>query len=165
MPQKRSAEAQLGLPEYTGHTLAEKVAFALLVLFVVGALLGVFGDGPLSGSVASSASGEVSVEYQRFCRRQSPQSLDITLPTQRDATSVELTIDRDYLRHVQITEIFPQPLQSSHQQTGKLRFATDGSGRPMTVRMHLEPEHAGFLEARFDVGSGEQVRFRQLVYP
>lgn len=168
MPQKRSAEAQLGLPEYRGHTVAEKIAFALLVLFVVGALLGLFGDGWLSETAASSADGQLRVEYQRFSRRHAPQSLDITIPTRPAANSVELSVNADYLRAIQITEIFPQPTESTHQQTGKLRFATDGSGETMTVRIHLEPQHTGMLEGHLTAGvpgKATEVRFKQLVYP
>lgn len=167
-PKRSSAEAQLGLPEYRGHSLVEKVAFAMLVLFVVGAPLGLFGDGPLSQASVSSADGTMRVEYQRFCRRQAPQTLDINFPTQPGADSIELTVDGDYLRRVQITEIFPQPVESTHQQLGKFRFVTDGSGQDMTVRLHLVPEHAGVLDARFAVGPrGKQaeVRFQQIVYP
>lgn len=169
MPQKRSsAEAQLGLPEYRGHSLAEKVAFALLVLFIVAAMLGAFGDGVLSETSVSSADGRLRVEYQRFARREAQQILDITFPTQPGANSVELDLSGDYLRRVQITEIFPQPMESAHQQTGKLRFATDGSGETMTVRMHLEPEHAGVLDVRLSAatpGKAAEVQFKQLVYP
>lgn len=166
MRQKHSAEAQLGLPEYRGHSLVEKVAFALLVLFVLSALAGLFGDGPLSQAVLDD--GKLRVEYQRFCRRHAPQSLEITFPTQPGADSVELSLNGDYLRRVQITEIFPQPLESSHQQTGKLRFATDGSGRAMTVRVHLQAQHAGVLEAHLTAalpGKPAEVHFKQIVYP
>lgn len=169
MRDQRSAEARLGLPEYRGHTLAEKIAFALLVLFVIGAMLGLFGDGPLSRTVASSADGQVRVEYQRFHRRAAPESLDITFPVPSGTDAIELAINGDYLRRVQITEIFPEPEQSRHDEHGgKLRFATEGSGRPMTVRVHLKPQHAGLLEARLAVGppgKSETVHFKQLVYP
>lgn len=169
MPAKRSAESQLGLPEYRGHSLIERIAFALLVLFVIAALLGLFGDGPLSESVASSADGQVRVEYQRFGRRVTPQSLEITVPVPRGTTAVELAINDDYLRAVQITEIFPEPMDVNHQRpAGKLRFSTDDSGQSMTVRLHLRPQHAGLLDARLTVGPPGKpaaVHFKQLVYP
>jgi hypothetical protein len=167
-PKRSSAEAQLGLPEYRGHSLAEKVAFALLVLFIVGAMLGLFGDGVLSQASVSSADGEVRVEYQRFSRRHAPEPVEITFPTQPGADTIELTINAEYLRRVQIEEIFPQPIESTHQQTGKLRFRTDGQGQDMTVRLHLQAEHAGWFEARLTAGppgKQAQVRFNQLVYP
>ncbi|HEY0681910.1 MAG TPA: hypothetical protein VGD45_06250 [Steroidobacter sp.] len=162
--QGSSAEAQLGLPEYRGHTTAEKIFLALLVLFILGALAGLFGDGPLSQSSIASADGQVRMEYQRFSRRLAPQSLEITLPTHASAGHVELHLNAEYLRRVQITEIFPQPLESTHHRTGLLRFATDGSGEPMTVRVHLEAEHAGLQEAQLSVGR-QVVRFKQIVYP
>ena len=167
-PKRSSAEAELGLPEYRGHSLAEKVAFALLVLFIVGAMLGLFGDGVLSQASVSSADGEVRVEYQRFSRRHATQTLDITFPTQPGADTIELNFNGDYLRRVQIDGIFPQPLESTHQQTGRLRFRTDGQGQDMMVRVHLQPEHAGWFEVRLTAGPpGKQarVRFTQLVYP
>lgn len=162
--QGSSAEAQLGLPEYRGHTTVEKIAFALLVLFVLAALAGLFGDGPLSQATATSNDGQMRAEYQRFCRRAAQQSLDITLPTQAGVDEVELRVSAEYLRRVQITEIFPQPLQSAHHQSGILRFATDGSGEPMHVRVHLEAQHAGSQAARLSAGR-QVVHIKQLVYP
>ena len=162
--QGSSAEAQLGLPEYQGHSTAEKIAFAMLVLFVLAALVGLFGDGPLSQTSAASNDGQMRVEYQRFCRRHAQQLLDITLPTPAGATSVELRVDAEYLRSVQITEIFPQPLQSTHHQAGILRFATDGSGEPLNVRVHLEAQQAGSQQARLSAGT-QAVQFKQIVYP
>jgi hypothetical protein len=163
-----SAESQLGLPEYRGHSRAEKIAFALLVLFILAAMAGLFGDGPLSTARVSSADGAITVEYQRFCRRQAPQRIDITLPTQRDAKQTQLTINGEYLRRVQITEIFPQPLASSRHEVGQLQFSTDGSGRPMTVRLHLQPQLAGSQQAIVTAGTSanaSQARFEQFVYP
>lgn len=169
MSQERSsAEARLRLPEYRGHSPAEKIAFAMLVLFIVAALLGLFGDGPLSETTVSSADGRMHVQYQRFCRRDAPQSLNITLATRSDVDSIELSIGHDYLRSVQITEIFPEPAASMHQQAGRLRFITDGSGRAMTVRLHLKPQRAGVLQARFAAGPpGHQatVQLKQFAYP
>ncbi|MBM0106986.1 hypothetical protein JM946_19795 [Steroidobacter sp. S1-65] len=159
-----SAEAQLGLPEYRGHTTAEKFAFALLVVFILAAIAGVFGDGPLSQSTAASGDGQMRVEYQRFCRRHAQQLLDITVPTQAGANSVELRVNAEYLRRVQITEIFPQPLQSTVHQTGLLRFATDGSGGTLQIRMHLEAQHAGSQQARLSAGT-QTVDFKQFAYP
>jgi len=169
MPQPRSSpEARLGLPEYRAHSPAEKIAFVALVLFIVAALLGVFGDGPLSDTEISSRDGRLQVHYQRFCRRLAPQSLDITLATTRGADSIDLNIDGDYLRSVQITEVFPQPVTTTLQQAGRLRFTTDGSGQSMIVRLHLKPQRAGLLEARFSAGPPGRpftVQLKQFAYP
>ncbi|HEY0939587.1 MAG TPA: hypothetical protein VGE08_05785 [Steroidobacter sp.] len=169
MPAKRSAEAQLGLPEYRGHSRIERLAFGLLVLFIAGALLGLFGDGPLSHTTATSADGQVRIDYQRFCRRVTPQLLDITFPVPAGADSIELAINDEYLHGVQITETFPQPVESSQgQSAGKLRFRTEGNSKSMSVRVHLRALEAGLLDARLQVGPPgrpKEVSFRQIVYP
>jgi hypothetical protein len=169
MPANRSAEAQLGLPEYRGHSRIERCAFALLVLFVIAALLGLFGDGPLSATSASSADGQVRIDYQRFHRRITPQVLDITFPVPAGTDSVELIFNGEYLRAVQITETFPQPLESSFGQSGgKLRFSTAGASQEVSVRVYLRAQRAGWLDGRLTIsrsGRSSEVRFGQLVYP
>lgn len=161
----KSAETRLGLPEYRGHGIAERIAFAGLILFVAAAIAGAFGGGPISDAVTASADGALRVEYQRFARRDALQVLDITVPTQPGAKEVELTLDSDYLRRVQITEIFPEPLEATAQQSGRIRFATDGSGQPMKVRVHLRPHDFGSMTVSASVARHGEARFKQLVYP
>ena len=166
--QGNSAESRLGLPEYRGHSLAEKIAFSILVMFVIAALAGAFGDGPLSEASVTSEDAQLRVEYQRFSRRHAQQFLDITFPTQPGAKQAQLSINSDYLQKVQITDVFPRPLESSHHERGQLSFATDGSGKPMSVRVHLESQQAGTQEARFTAGTPDkpvEAHFKQIVYP
>jgi hypothetical protein len=161
-----SPESKLGLPEYHGHSVAEKTAFAALIVFVGASAAGAFGGGPASETVTDSASGKLQVEYQRFLRRDASEVMVITAPTPRGARSVELTFNAEYLRRVQITEVFPEPVESTSQGNGKLRFNTDGTGEPIEVRLHYQARLPGFMTAHLAVASaGEQVRIKQLVYP
>lgn len=166
MPREgKSAESRLGLPEYRGHGLAEKTAFTCLLLFVAAAIAGAFGDGPVSDAVTASEDGALRIEYQRFARRESRQVLEITVPTRAGAKEVELTLASEYLRRVQVTEIFPAPLESSAQESGRLRFATDGSGQPMIVRVHLRAQEFGSMAGSAAVATHGAAHFKQLVYP
>lgn len=166
MPQEgNSAEARLGLPEYRGHGLAEKTAFTCLILFVAAAIAGAFGDGPVSNAVSASKDGALQIKYQRFTRRDARQELEITVPTQAGAQQVELTLDNEYLRRVEITQIFPAPLESSAQASGRLRFATDGSGAPLIVSVHLRAQEFGSMAGSAAVATHGEARFKQLVYP
>jgi hypothetical protein len=161
----KSAESHLGLPEYRGHSFAEKAAFGCLILFVAAAIAGAFGDGPVSNAVTTSEDGALRVEYQRFARREARQALDISVPTQPGANEVELRLGGEYLQRVRITEIFPHPLQSSGQESGRLRFATDGSGQPVTVRIHLQAQQFGSMTGSAAVATHGEARFKQFVYP
>lgn len=158
-----SAESHLRLPEYRGHGYVEKLARTLLILFILAAMAGVFGDGPLGNGAVTSQDGQLRVEYQRFCRRDAHQMVEVTLPTQRDAKQVEFTLSSEYLQRVQVTEIFPPPLESTRPNS--LRFATDGSGKPMTVRLHMKPQFSGWQQAHIAAARHGSVHFKQFVYP
>jgi hypothetical protein len=160
-----SAESRLGLPPFRPHGIWERTAFALLILFVGAAAVGAFGDGPASDAVADSSDGKLRVEYQRFCRRTAPQVIDITLPTEPGSKQIEVTLNRDYLQRTQIVEVRPQPMEVTTQGNGRMRFATDGSGEPMTVHLHIEAQDAGFQQAVISVPRHGEIRFKQLVYP
>src|SRR5688500_11093744 len=161
MPQEgNSAESRLGLPEYRRHGLAEKTAFTCLILFVAAAVAGAFGDGPVSDAVSARKDGALQIEYQRFTRRYAPQELEITVPTQPAPRQVELTLDDEYLRRVEITEIFPAPLESSAQASGRLRFATDGSGAPLIVSVHMRAQEFGFMTGSAAVATHGEARFQ-----
>lgn len=166
MPQEgNSAESRLGLPEYRGHGLVEITAFTCLILFVAAAIAGAFGDGPISHAVTGSKDGALQIEYQRFARREARQELEITVPTRSGAEQVELTLDSEYLRRVEITDIFPAPLESSAQASGRLRFATDGSGQPLIVSVHLRAQEFGSMVGSAAVATHGEARFKQFVYP
>lgn len=166
--ERNSAESRLGLPEYRGHTLAERSAFAVLILFVGAAAVGAFGGGPASEATAESDNGKLQIQYERFLRRDAPEVMDLIVPTAAGERNVEVTFDAEYLRRLQITEVFPQPAQSSWERNGKLRFDTDGSGEPIQVRLHYQARLPGVMTTQVVVASaGEpaQARIKQLVYP
>lgn len=166
MPQEgQSAESRLGLPEYRSHGIAGKIAFTGLILFVAAAIAGAFGDGPVSDAVTASKDGALQVEYQRFARRDAQQVLQITVPTRPGAKAVELTLNSEYLRRIEITEIFPEPIEATAQESGRLRFATDGSGRPMTVRVLARAQEFGSLTGSVAVAPHGEARFKQFIYP
>jgi len=162
----QSAEDRLGLPEYRGHSIAEKTAFAALILFVAAAAAGAFGGGPVSDTVAGSQSGKLQIQYHRFLRRDAAEVLEITVPTVAGTSDVELTFNTEYLRRVQITNVFPEPVEVISHDNGKLRLRTDASGQPVAVRLHYQARLPGFMTAQISVvGQPEQARFKQLVYP
>lgn len=161
-----NAEAKLGLPEYRGHSSGEMTAFAALILFVAAAAAGAFGGGPVSDTMTASKSGKLQIQYHRFLRRDAAEVLQISVPTIAGAREVELSFNTDYLRRVQITDVFPEPLEVISHQDGRLRFRTDASGQPVAVRLHYQARLPGFMTAQIAVaGQPEQARFKQLVYP
>jgi hypothetical protein len=141
----------------------QRVGWWCLAAFVVAALLGVFGSGPLSHSVAE-ASG-LSVEYERFLRADARSLLTIELPPS-DTAAAELSISREYIDAVDITQMLPEP-SLSELRDGDAVFwfeRRDAARAPMTVRIEFKPLTMGRPAATLRSG-GATVTFTQLTYP
>ena len=141
------------------------VGWALMAGLLVAALLGVFGQGPLSGTSAGDET--IRVEYERFLRKHAPQEWRIHLGRGTSPEGgVRLWIQRDFFEAVQLKAIRPEPKEVEIGGDGQtLLFLTgqlDGGG---LVRVVFEPEQTGTLASALKVGDGPAVRISQFVYP
>jgi hypothetical protein len=147
----------------------QRVAWAVMALILLAGLLGVFGSGPLSQATASMP-GVLAVEYQRFARYDTPDTLSIRLePAATGGPAVRVGLDRAYLDHSKIDSMVPPPARV-HGAGDRLvyEFPIAEPGRPLTITLALEPQQIGIVHGRVTLerdGGVETVSFRQLVYP
>jgi hypothetical protein len=142
----------------------QRVGWYGLATFVLAALLGVFGKGPLSHA-AAGASG-LSVEYERFVRAGAPSRLTIEIPPAPGGTLPQLSISRDYVDAMTITHILPSPA-ASELRAGDALFSFergDTARSPFTVEIEVEPRGMGRPTATVRSGDAA-VTFSQLAYP
>jgi hypothetical protein len=143
-----------------------RVGWVVLALAVVAALLGLFGGGPLSDRSVADPDAALLVEYQRFVRYGSLETVRVHVAA--DATprkELRLWLGQDYLDRVLVKQVSPHP---DRVEAGAGRqvfvFHVADVGRPATVTFHLEPEKAGRLQGRVGLDGGPQVEFGQFAY-
>jgi hypothetical protein len=141
----------------------QRVGWSCLAAFVAAALLGLFGSGPFSHAVAT-ASG-LSVEYERFVRADARSLLTIALPPS-ETTTATLSISRNYIDAVDITQMLPEPSTSELREAEAI-FSferRDADRTPVIVQIELKPRAMGRPTATLRSGVAT-VTFTQLTYP
>ncbi|HXW04799.1 MAG TPA: hypothetical protein VD833_06185 [Vicinamibacterales bacterium] len=138
----------------------QRVGWWALCLFVVAALAGVFGEGPISRTRAEGTG--LSAEYDRFIRTGRPTRL--TASWSPAGGEASLRLDRAYFDRVRLEQVTPAPLQVEIGASDvRLRFAAGGA-RPFTVVVEIEPLGAARLATELRTESGHVTRIVQLAY-
>lgn len=145
---------------------ASRVGWLVMSAVVVAAMLGVWGEGPLSEARASSGNGALSVQYERFVRDLGETDLRVRVaPGHTEQGAVRVGIDQDYLAANQVQAVTPEPA-SSALRGGRLVYefpATDRAG--LLLRLDLRPSGGiGASDATVTVNGAEPVRFTQFRY-
>lgn len=133
----------------------QRAGWAVLSLFVLAALAGAFGHGPLSSAEATA--GTVQVRYERFVRWETPTTLEVTA-----GAPGSFVLGAAYLARVRVEEIHPEP-KAQQPVPGGVRYTFDGA--PAVVRFTVEPQRMGRLHGRLVAPGGATTTLRQFVYP
>ena len=138
----------------------QRIGMALLVLFVVAALLGFTGvGGPLSRGEAGEPGGAVHVEYERFVRRGGLSTLKLRLRTAPG--DVRFWVSAPYFEHVRINSVAPTPELVAVETDRHVYLIRSGSP-DVIITLKVEHESAGTLDAEVGLVGGPSVRFSQL---
>ena len=162
-------ESDLDLQENVGIERrgwrVQRAAWLAMLVVVLAALGGLFGNGPLSWSTRTSTDGDLRVTYDRFARLGGNAELGIDLGTSSDESSnVAIEIERSYLEAVVVQSVTPQP--DSVESAGEfLRYVFRAdSGSPLRVVFEVEPDSAWSASGRVRAG-GDDVELDMFVYP
>lgn len=137
----------------------QRIGIAVLLLFVLAALLGLTGmGGPLSHGEAGDANGPLHVEYERFVRRGS--SSKVTLHFRGSTGAIRFWVSAPYLEHVQIDAVAPAPELES-VETHRHIYVIRAGSPAVTVTLNVMHEGMGSLEAEVGLVDGPSVRFTQ----
>ncbi|MBF8701564.1 hypothetical protein [Pseudomonas putida] len=142
----------------------ERVGWYALVLVVLLALAGVFGNGPLSDAQVTSEDGRLHVEYQRLSRTGTTDNLRITVRGTA-GEPVMLLLGGTLLREASIETLQPEPQVSrSHGRSLLLQLGTSKEGIA-TLYLTLRSEHVGTLDGVVSAGPDSTVHFSTFLYP
>ncbi len=138
-----------------------------MLLVVLAAAAGLFGNGVFSRTTKSTPDGQVEIAFQRFARSGGRTTLQVTVSPELSGNGeVAVRVSRDYLSRFEVRRVTPEP--DSAESSGDsiaFMFKVRNSTSPLKVEFNLEAEAAGRSRGRVVVGEAPPLRFSQFVYP
>ena len=143
----------------------QQIGWVVFAVILVAALLGAFGNGPLSASTSHSADDTLTVAWERIVRRQGLSELTLTVAPEA-VVAGEVTVWLDPATASQVERVSPEP---SEVETGADRmrwtFAADPADGPVTIVFDLTPTDLGPNTVRLGIEAGAELEIRQIVLP
>lgn len=140
----------------------QHIGWAGIAILVLAGAVGLFGSGPLS-STTHSADG-LTVELNRFIRRETPFTIKVTATLPPESTQARLSLPRHFFDDVRVSSLMPEPVEVvTTDQTTTFVFAVD-TPRTLTIHLHCEARRSGLLHGEITAGDA-RLRFTQFVWP
>jgi hypothetical protein len=146
----------------------QRVGWAMLGLFLLAGLLGVFGGiGPIGQGTIRSADGMLEVRHARFTRYVAPTELVVRVDRSlvRGGT-VELAMARRYLDQWEMYGVTPEP-EGVRAEGDELvyAFAVGPGTDAVEIGFHGRPHAVGLLEGTARAGEARAIQFSTWVHP
>lgn len=156
-------EIDENLKQERAEWILQRIAWTLCTVLMAGIFFGLLGRGPLSEAQLRSEDGAIRVEYDRFLRNHSPDSMKITIETPSD--TVRLSLGSEFTENVQIESILPPPREAIGGE-GMITyiFNTQPKAR-MQATIYFTPQKTGRMEGWVAADAKPRLVFSQFVYP
>jgi hypothetical protein len=135
----------------------QRIGWGLMFAFLLAAVLGLFGEGPLSKRKVTI--GHITVEYERFGRYEHGMIMRVE---SRHENINTIVITDDYLRVFRISNIVPRP-QRQAGSGGDVEFYFEGPGNT-EVTFYTEPVERRSVNAPVKVNNNS-FSIKQTIYP
>lgn len=148
--------------------IVQRVGWVVMLLIAAAALLGIFGgSGVLNQTALGDAASPLIFHYHRFGRVLKTTSLELEvseLPP--DTNAVRVWISDDYLAHLEIKTITPEPEQVIAGED-RMIFVFAVAPNIATTRFTfvIEPHHIGSISGIIGQEDGLSYAFDQFIYP
>lgn len=145
----------------------QRIGWVLMLLFILAALAGAFGRGPLSRRTDQSPDNSLAIDFDRFGRLHA--QTDIKLVASEESAregALRIWLDRDYMTKFETKEINPQPERidlSPDRMT--LVYRVPKSPGSLKVNLILEPNEMGSVRGAAGVEGKQSLFFSQFIYP
>ena len=136
----------------------QRFGWIFMLVFVVLAALGLFGNGILSKKNVQS--GTQQLEYPQYSRFES--RLELKFDLNGSAPQSIISLPGKYLEKFRVESILPEPKQSMVAEN-RVNYIFEGNG-PMKIIFYLVPQSIGRLDADVLVND-QRFNFNHFIYP
>lgn len=145
----------------------ERAGRALVILVMLVALGGLFGNGPLSWTTVTTPDGALRVSYERFGRRGGPQELTLRATARAGRSgSWQVEVSRDYLASLQVSAITPEPdAVETVEGAVRYRFAQAAPGADLEVVLAVTPRLVWSQRGEVRLAGGQPATVTQFFFP
>lgn len=155
---KHSIEIDEAINLHKKGWIIQRIGWSFFALVVISAILGLFGNGPLS--YKSQESNGNLLEYEKFGRFQSEMELKLTVRPQ-NGTGV-VSVPKSYLEEFDIEKVFPEPREQ--KVVGENHVFTFTGDSPITVVVYLLPQQTGTINTTIHANN-QPFQLSQYIYP
>jgi hypothetical protein len=159
--QVETVESELEIEEEIGlHKkgwVVQRVGWVLLFAFILSAVLGLFGEGPLSKRVVNT--GTIKTEYERFGRHE--HETPIKFDSKSESISI-VSVPQHYLNEFKLSKVVPEP-ESQSSSEGYINYTFKGEHN-YNVTFYFDPLKFGNESGVIKVNS-YSIPFNQTIYP
>lgn len=140
----------------------QRLGWVLVAMFLALAVVGLFGNGPLSRAHADNGAG--SLEYQRFTRYGLSTDLVVTPAASTNDDVIRVEINSDYLEAFRVEHVTPEPV--AVRLAGPNIVYEFASGAPgASISFHMSPQRLWRRSATVTIDGGAPLEISQLTYP
>lgn len=144
----------------------ERAGWAVMGLMLLAALLGLFGDGPMSRAHSGSARS-LGIEYDRLVRSSAPtQYRFVVNPALATRGQLVLRFDRALVERMELESIVPEP---EHQSAGAdhtdFLFRIEPGAAPVHIDVRYRPATFGWQRGRISIAGAHTLVIGQFAYP
>ncbi len=138
---KHSLELEESFDLHKKSWIIQRIGWLLMLVFVICAASGLFGDGPASNEI--KVSGANSVEFQKYGRYDANMEIRVHLNSMGDIA--QLSIPQHYFQNMELEKMVPEAeLQQVMNGNNVYSFSAD---KPFEVTLYVKPKKIGSIEA------------------
>jgi hypothetical protein len=142
----------------------ERIGWYLLLTIVVLTLCGLFSRGPFSSMRKASPEGTLSVEYERFHRNGSVNTMVVRARGPRNRP-LNLILGKTMMEGFSVESMQPQPAVAAASPEGiRLSLAADEHGEA-TLYVTWRSDGLGPFSSEVAIEGGEHLSVFQFIYP